>query len=128
MKPSNAVHAMLTFVLVFSACSREHREMPQESLSPEQQRVVGEWFLRKYSDRGSVSRALVFHADGTRFTTTCRSTIDDAVANGNGEGKWIVVDGIVKVKWVERQTVGKHVQNIDYELTLRLTPRTAKQV
>jgi len=91
-----------------------------QSLSPEQRQVIGTWSLMKPSDHGSVYRELIFHPDGDTLTTTCRSVFDDAIANGTGEGKWTVQNGIVNIKWIEKQTVGQHTQDIEYDLSLRI--------
>ena len=85
-----------------------------QALSPEQQKVVGTWILVKPSDHGTVSRELVFHPDGFTFTTTCRSVYDNAVADGKGEGTWTIRKGMVQAKWIEKQTVGQHTQEMEY--------------
>jgi hypothetical protein len=98
-----------------------------QALSPEQQKVVGTWILVKPSDHGSVRREIVFHADGFTFTTTCQSAYDGAVANATGEGKWKIKDGMVQVKWLEKQSVGEHTQEIEYQMPLRIDATKGKE-
>jgi len=111
--------ARLPFVLiVVASCSLSACNTQPPALSPEQKQVVGTWSLFKPVEGGSVLREFVIHADGATFTTTCRSIFDNAVADGEGDGKWSVENGIVSLKWVEHAIVGNHSKNIEYDLAL----------
>ena len=107
-------HRGVMFAFLFSmvGCSNP--------LTAEQAKIVGTWVLFKPSDHGSVTRELTFHDDGSTLTTVSRSAFDEAVANASGKGKWTVLHGTVSAKWKERQTVGEHTQDVEYELVLRL--------
>lgn len=102
---------MLVFLFAMAGCSK---------LTAEQEKYVGTWVLVKPSDRGSVTRELTLHDDGRTLTTVSRSVYDEAVANAKGKGEWTLLDGIVSAEWKERQTVGEHSQEVEYEVVFRL--------
>jgi hypothetical protein len=112
--------AIILVICNFSACNRDLPKMNHAILTPEQNQVVGTWALTKPVERGIVFREFEFHPDGATFTTTCRSIHDEAVADGVGEGKWTVENGIVTLKWVEHAKVGSHREKFEYDLALRI--------
>jgi hypothetical protein len=73
--------AWLVAVIIFAVgCSRQQSITPSKPLNPEQKKVVRKLSISKVSDRGNVTRELEFHAEGGKFTTTCRSANNEAVA------------------------------------------------